>query len=111
MTAIETNGDEIAMGVNQLLDDLTVKSKRFYATHGKLNVMFNSRKRLIHFTAELKGEFVTEFDVDVTEFAKEPEGYFAGIRKDVTDIMFAALQRRHSERSLYASIQQQGIRA
>lgn len=101
---IETNGNEIVQGIDKLLDDLTVKPTRFAPNIGKLNAMFNHRKRLIAITAELKGNFVMEFEVDVTQFAKDPEAAFNAVNEQVSECAFAAHQRRHNERSLMASI-------
>ena len=101
---IETNGQEVAHGIDKLLDDLTVKSERFHANVGKLGVQFNHRKRLMKVKAETKGNFVVEFEVDMKEFAKSPEEAFTGIRDSVSEVMFAGLQRRHSERQTLAQV-------
>lgn len=101
---IETNGNEIVQGIDKMLDELTVKPTRFAANIGKLHALFNHRKRLIAITAELKGNFVLEFEVNVNEFAKDPEQAFNTIRDTVGECGLAALQRRHNERSILANV-------
>lgn len=104
---IETNGQELAQGIDKLLDELTVKPTRFAANAGKLHAQFNHRKRLIAITAELKGNFVMEFEVDINEVAKDPESAFQAVRDHVGECGLAALERRHNERSTLASVMQE----
>lgn len=104
MSTIETNGNEIVQGIDKLLDDLTVQPGKFATNIGKLYAQFNHRQRMIKIMAELKGHFIIEFDVDVNQFAKDPEAAFNAVHESVSDFMFAAMQRRHNERSVIAGV-------
>ena len=106
MSTIQVTGGEIAQLIALRAAPYVVKPTHFKPSHGNLSFLFgqSDKQGMIKGFAQMPGNFVVEFDVDLNEFAVDPENALSETIIAVRTITEAAQMKRHGDREAAAQV-------